>query len=609
MTKYLDYPGLSYFWNKIKSWVRNYTHASYDQTTGRTTVVVDNITFDVSHKLPADYAPSTLENDALNPAANDSYDLAFSKIHKAMKDTERVTAEALTNLDSRIPTKTSQITNDSGYITIDDVPEAEVNQNAFSNIKVGNTTIAADAKTDTLELVAGTNITLTPDATNDKVTIATTAEENTIQTIKVNNTTLTPDSNRTVNIDTEKDFVVWTFNWHGSSQWDTGTYKYSDIATIIDSGKILLIKVVKSSDGGSDNHTEFIYVDLDEYTGPMQSDIIDISSQNYYIASQVGSNPLIMFITEYSSVVTKFYTLEEGSNDSISVESRTLENIPSLSFGSGENNTITINYNGNELATKADIPDGIEAITGAASTIISDNLTANRALISNGSGKIAVSAVTSTELGYLDGVTSNVQTQLNNKADKSTAVTNVAYDSTNKKITKTINGTTSDVVTVATLKSAMSLGAAADKSVDTTIAAGSNSTNLPTTAAVATALGNYIPTSAKGTANGVASLDENGKVPIGQLQLPSYVDDVIEVYKSNATTSDLSSTYFSLTSGGDPIVPEAGKIYVLMQNIMQGNDILHSVNSQYRYSGSSYVQLFDGGVSSITTDEIDVIAV
>lgn len=49
---------------------------------------------------------------------------------------------------------------------------AEVNQNAFSNVKVGSTTVAADSKTDTLELAAGSNITLTPDATNDKVTIA-----------------------------------------------------------------------------------------------------------------------------------------------------------------------------------------------------------------------------------------------------------------------------------------------------------------------------------------------------------------------------------------------------------------------------------------------------
>lgn len=46
------------------------------------------------------------------------------------------------------------------------------NQNAFSYVKVGNTTISADTTTDTLELVAGDNIVLTPDANNDKVTIA-----------------------------------------------------------------------------------------------------------------------------------------------------------------------------------------------------------------------------------------------------------------------------------------------------------------------------------------------------------------------------------------------------------------------------------------------------
>lgn len=47
----------------------------------------------------------------------------------------------------------------------------EVNQNAFSNVKIGSTTLAADTKTDTLELAAGTGITLTPDANTDKVTI------------------------------------------------------------------------------------------------------------------------------------------------------------------------------------------------------------------------------------------------------------------------------------------------------------------------------------------------------------------------------------------------------------------------------------------------------
>lgn len=49
---------------------------------------------------------------------------------------------------------------------------AQTNQNAFSYVKVGGTTVSADNSMDTLELVAGTNVVLTPDATNDKVTIA-----------------------------------------------------------------------------------------------------------------------------------------------------------------------------------------------------------------------------------------------------------------------------------------------------------------------------------------------------------------------------------------------------------------------------------------------------
>ena len=59
---------------------------------------------------------------------------------------------------------------------------------------------------------------------------------------------------------------------------------------------------------------------------------------------------------------------------------------------------------------------------GAVSTIKDSDLTGSRALISNSSGKVAVSDVTSAELSYLDGVTSNVQTQLNAKASDSAVV-------------------------------------------------------------------------------------------------------------------------------------------------------------------------------------------
>lgn len=50
-------------------------------------------------------------------------------------------------------------------------PGAEVNQNAFSKVLVGSTTVEADTKTDTLTLAAGSNVSITPDATNDKITI------------------------------------------------------------------------------------------------------------------------------------------------------------------------------------------------------------------------------------------------------------------------------------------------------------------------------------------------------------------------------------------------------------------------------------------------------
>lgn len=56
-----------------------------------------------------------------------------------------------------------------------------------------------------------------------------------------------------------------------------------------------------------------------------------------------------------------------------------------------------------------------DTITGAATSIVSADLTASRAVVSDASGKVAASSVTSTELGHLSGVTSAIQTQLNGK--------------------------------------------------------------------------------------------------------------------------------------------------------------------------------------------------
>lgn len=71
-----------------------------------------------------------------------------------------------------------------GHMTADQVKklesiahtDAEKNQNAFSNVKVGTSTIAAGTATDTVEIAAGDHISVTADTTGKKVTIAGTYE-------------------------------------------------------------------------------------------------------------------------------------------------------------------------------------------------------------------------------------------------------------------------------------------------------------------------------------------------------------------------------------------------------------------------------------------------
>ena len=87
--------------------------------------------------------------------------------------------------------------------------------------------------------------------------------------------------------------------------------------------------------------------------------------------------------------------------------------IDATRIGGGDVSTTEFNYlNGVSSAIQTQLNAKNATITGSASTIDTESLTANRAVISNGSQKIAVSDVTSTELGFLMVYSSNVQTQL-----------------------------------------------------------------------------------------------------------------------------------------------------------------------------------------------------
>lgn len=122
-----------------------------------------------------------------------------------------------------------------------------------------------------------------------------------------------------------------------------------------------------------------------------------------------------------------------------------------------------------------------------------------------------------------------------------------------------------------------------------------NKPSIPSTASDVGA----IASTEKGAASGVATLDANGKVPSSQL--PSYVDDVIEAYPVSGAT-ELSAGWLSDTSGGSAFTPEASKIYVLMED-----STTYNTNSQFRWGGSTYVKMNDGGIRAITTAEIEAI--
>lgn len=140
---------------------------------------------------------------------------------------------------------------------------------------------------------------------------------------------------------------------------------------------------------------------------------------------------------------------------------------------------------------------------------------------------------------------------------------------------------------------------------DPTVPAWAKASSKPTYSKSEVGLGNVtndaqVKRSEMGAANGVATLDNTGKVPSSQL--PSYVDDVVEAYIRSGQTA-LSSTWLATGSAtGTVITPESGVIYM----IMNGNDT-YPTNSEYRWGGTAYVPIYDGGATEMTTAEMDAL--
>jgi hypothetical protein len=240
---------------------------------------------------------------------------------------------------------------------------AEKNQNAFSNIKVGSTIIAADTTTDTLELV-GSNVTITPDATNDKITLSinnaslgqgmgycSTAAATTAKVVSLSSYELVEGGVVTV------EFV------YGVPASATMNINSKGAQSIYYKGKAIENNVIKGGDRAT-----FIYYSLRYHLISIDrwhNDIVDLQTNDRKVEQKVvtanANYPLLLAQYSQTADATGFAYFDSGV------------------YLNPSTNTIAANISGTATGLK--------------------NLT-----------------TTVAELNYMDGVTSNVQTQLDGKS-------------------------------------------------------------------------------------------------------------------------------------------------------------------------------------------------
>ena len=203
MSKFLDSNGLLYVWSKIKSYVSdaitNGITGKVDKVDGKG-LSTNDYTTDEKNKLAGIEAGAnnyTLPNASATVlggikvgdnltidsngvlSAQDSYELpkATATVLGGVKVGSNLAVTSDGTLSGNYADATQKA---SGLMSAEDKTRldglvetgGEANQNAFSYVTVGSTKIEADSTTDTLTLVAGDHVTLTPNATNDSVTIA-----------------------------------------------------------------------------------------------------------------------------------------------------------------------------------------------------------------------------------------------------------------------------------------------------------------------------------------------------------------------------------------------------------------------------------------------------
>ena len=460
---------------------------------------------------------------------------------------------------------------------------AEPNQNAFSNVVVGGTTISADTKTDTLTFVAGNNVTITPDSTGDSITISSANTVYTHPTTAGNKHIPAGGSNGQILRWSADGTVVWGND--NNTTYSNATQTTSGLMSNTDKTKL---------DGIAEGANNYTLPSAGTSLGGVKSggDVtissgvitVNDDSHNHVISNVDGLQSALdskaasghnhdgVYYTE-----TEIDTLLEGKANSS--HTHTISNITNLqSTLDGKANAshgTHVSY-----STTAPVMDGTASVGTASTVARSDHKhptdtsrAAQTSLDSHTSNKsnphgvtLAQLGVTATaaelnildgvtattdEINYVDGVTSNIQTQLNAKASSS---------HTHSTATASASG----------------LMSASDKSKLDGIASGANAYTLPTASST---LGGVKTTSTVTSNSGYTACPIIGGVP--------YYKDTNTTYNLGSFGVTATATELNALDGITATVTELNYVDGVTSNIQTQLNGKAASSHAHNYAGSS----------------------
>ena len=297
------------------------------------------------------------------------------------------------------------------------------------------------------------------------------------------------------------------------------------------------------------------------------------------IGSSTGTIYGTISATTFSTNTTVTVTWDSGSlsNETITIYlgalSKTNDSIPELvitnakisasaaidaaKIGGGAVSNLEFSYlDGVTSAIQTQLNTKEATITGGATTITSADLTASRALASNASGKVAVTTVTSTELGYVSGVTSAIQTQLD---AKQATITGSATTIDTESLTASravISNASSKIAVSATTDTELGYLSGVTSAVQTQLGTKlTNSNNLSDVSSTSTARTNLgLGTIATQNANNVAvtggtitGLGDPSST--SEAATKNYVDNLVAGLRTRAVARVASTTNVAISSG------------------------------------------------------------